>query len=362
MVKVRNTYRKVRADAAKKIRPPGYSLNDIWDGDGVNKNAALTVFRHNESAYVMNGARGDLSKTIFVLDYSLFERLVYNLTVNYDLFGNLGHQLFTRIYMAMIRMEAEELFLQFLPSNERAPIREDWYQGPFTDIKMKFLYRMEGKENETAIAFQDKTHTRQELVNKILFTRLNEKARGNIDTINWKKLQTSAGPLDPNSVTAQLRSLAAVKVKQIPFPAYFPDLSLLEIVDEAGQVQKVYSIVANKQMKSLAWLFNDKNRRDMDEDSLIFVDGLAGSYPNLFFRITEKQLPAWRAAVEQLNSPALWRGFVQTYGVSRANPNFWRIYDEIQDNLTKTRPVDGGIIDLSRYDDVARYDSTGEAE
>ena len=54
----------------------GYTLDDIWDGDGRNPNALLTVFRHFDSAVVMKGAAGDLPKTLFVLDYPLLERLV----------------------------------------------------------------------------------------------------------------------------------------------------------------------------------------------------------------------------------------------------------------------------------------------
>ena len=105
------------------MRPDGYGLGDIWDGDGDNPNALLTVFRHFDNAAVVKGAAGDLSKTVFVLDYPLFERLVYNLVVNFDVYGNVGHQSLTRLYMDMIRMEAEELFLSFLPPARRLPLR-----------------------------------------------------------------------------------------------------------------------------------------------------------------------------------------------------------------------------------------------
>ena len=116
----REAYRKLRADDARKLRPAGYTLEDIWNGDGRNPNALLTVFRHFDTAVVTQGAVGDLPKTLFVLDYPLLERLVYNLVVNYDVFGNVGHQSLTRLYMDMIRMEAEELFLAFLPPSQRA--------------------------------------------------------------------------------------------------------------------------------------------------------------------------------------------------------------------------------------------------
>ena len=120
----REAYRKFRADEARTLRPGGYTLEDIWNGDGHNTNALLTVFRHFDNAVVTRGAVGDLPKTLFVLDYPLLERLVYNLVVNYDVFGNIGHQALTRLYMDLIRMEAEELFLAFLPPSQRLGLRE----------------------------------------------------------------------------------------------------------------------------------------------------------------------------------------------------------------------------------------------
>jgi hypothetical protein len=106
----RNEYialKNQRRDAAFKA---GYQLSDIWDGDGVNSNAVLTVFRHFDHSYVLKGVRGGEATSYFVLDYGLLERLVYNLVVGFDVFGNLGHQLHTRLYMEMLRREAEDNF------------------------------------------------------------------------------------------------------------------------------------------------------------------------------------------------------------------------------------------------------------
>ena len=69
LVAHREAYRKLRADSAHKLRPAGYTLDDIWNGDGRNPNALLTVFRHFDTAVVTLGAAGDLPKTVFVLDY-----------------------------------------------------------------------------------------------------------------------------------------------------------------------------------------------------------------------------------------------------------------------------------------------------
>ncbi len=192
LVDHREAYRKVRSQEQSKVRSEGYTLSDIWDGDKKNPNAVLTVFRHDDNAVVQMGAVGDLSKTVFVLDYPLFERLVYNLVVNFDVFGNVSHQLLTRIYMDMIRMEAEELFLMFLPPEQRLVYRKAWYQGLLTQAKMTYVFPLVGSGEPTGIRFSKETETKRQLVEKILFYRLSEKNRGSLDLLNWRHLNVPA--------------------------------------------------------------------------------------------------------------------------------------------------------------------------
>ena len=101
----------------------------IWDGEGSNPNAALTIFRHLDSASVNYGFIGDYPETAWVIDYSVLERIHYLLVAGFDVYGNLGHQLNTRLYMDFLRTEGEDYFLVFMPSDKRITIRDSWYQG-----------------------------------------------------------------------------------------------------------------------------------------------------------------------------------------------------------------------------------------
>ncbi|MCK9909604.1 fatty acid cis/trans isomerase, partial [Microbacteriaceae bacterium K1510] len=56
IVTYREDYRSLRARSVRKLRPDGYALSDVWDGDGSNANALLTVFRHDDNAAVFKGA------------------------------------------------------------------------------------------------------------------------------------------------------------------------------------------------------------------------------------------------------------------------------------------------------------------
>ena len=50
-----------------------------------------------------------------VIGYPLLERIHYLLVAGFDVYGNVGHQLTTRLYMDFLRMEGEMNFLALLP-------------------------------------------------------------------------------------------------------------------------------------------------------------------------------------------------------------------------------------------------------
>src|SRR5262245_43688574 len=105
------------------------TLDSLWDGDGRNPNAALTVVRHFDSASVVQGLLGEQPQTVMLIGYPLLERIHYLLVAGFDVYGNVGHQLTTRLYMDFLRMEGEMNFLALLPRSARQAVRDRWYRG-----------------------------------------------------------------------------------------------------------------------------------------------------------------------------------------------------------------------------------------
>ena len=60
------------------------NMDLIWDGDGNNDNATLTIFRHFDSSTVLKGWVGQEPKTAWLIDYPLLERIHYLLVAEYD--------------------------------------------------------------------------------------------------------------------------------------------------------------------------------------------------------------------------------------------------------------------------------------
>ncbi|MGZ3806075.1 MAG: fatty acid cis/trans isomerase [Pseudobdellovibrionaceae bacterium] len=353
----REKFRSLRARWKKELFPKGYALNDIWDGDDDNPNAVLTVIRHDDNAVVMTGAVGDLSKTVVILDYALFERLVYNLVVNFDVFGNIGHQLLTRDYMDMLRMEAEEIFLSFLPPDERLPMRDSWYQGFAAELKMKYLYPVLNKDLPTSITYTSK-NIKKEFIEKVLFTLMNEKVRGPLDPINWKnieipenlKVSKEKPQVASPSIELELRKIAAVVAhNDTPFARFFPDISLLQVKEKNGE-QKVYSIMHNKEHQNISWILAESLRMSPNEDSLVIREGYWGFFPNMFFTVSKEQLPLFTAQILKMRSRKNYLKLVQDFGVPRTQDRFWTVYDELNTHFRKTEPIQFGYLDLTRYE------------
>lgn len=349
LVEQREAYRSLRAKWKKELFPKGYTLNDVWNGEGHNPNAMLTVLRHDDNAVVMKGAVGDLSKTVFFLDYPLFERLVYNLVVNFDVYGNVGHQLLTRVYMDMIRMEAEEIFLSFLPPSERISMRKDWYQGFATELKMKYVFPITNQDLPTGIVYKNPKQTKKEFVEKTLFTHMDEKVRGAIDPINWKTLSIPA-ETKISDIEKQLRTIASVKAKdKTPFSRFFPEVSMLLVKEKNGS-HKVYSIMHNREHQNISWILAESLRLAPKEDSLTIREGFWGSYPNMFFVVEETQLGKFTKQVQKMKNAKDYQVLVKDFGVSRLQERFWSIYDEVNTHFKKTAPIQFGYLDLTRYE------------
>ena len=102
---------------------------------GSNPNAALTVFRHLDSASVSFGLVGDYPETAWIIDYPLLERIHYLLVAGFDVYGNVGHQLNTRLYMDFLRMEGEFNFIALLPAAQRDAVRNYWYRDARQSVK-----------------------------------------------------------------------------------------------------------------------------------------------------------------------------------------------------------------------------------
>ncbi len=323
------------------------ALGYIWNGDGHNPNAAMTVFRHFDSASVTYGLVGDYPETAWVIDYPLLERIHYLLVAGYSVYGNVGHQLNTRIFMDFLRMEGEDNFLAFLPVSHRKAIRDQWYVGLRAGLEREFKAPMDWLNVESVIGY--KTDNPQLELYQHLERRLGPIA-GPEDLLNRC---TSGSCRDPEAEAAEaqadeyMRQIARIRG---PVLEVFPDVTFVRVrTGHAPERDLAYTVIRNKAYKNISSIFEDEDRRDRDNDTLTVVNWLEGSYPNFFFIVDIDDMQAFTERYVTTRTREDYERFVGLYGVRRTYPGFWSVADWFQDQYIREASLRAGLFDLNRY-------------
>jgi hypothetical protein len=327
----------------------GPALDFLWDGDGGNRNALLTVFRHFDNASVVRGFLGGIPKTAWVIDFPLFERTYYNLVAGFDVFGNATHQIATRVYMDHLRMQSENLFLAFLPEASREEIRASWYVGATQQLGYQ-TDRIPSLGHGTQIRYRS-TDVKAELLTMILAR--NPAAAGPPDLLN----RCGASPCNrPGASATERRAERALQpIASVPGPwvAELPDLAFLRV--RSGKLDRgvvTYTLVHNKAHTNVASMFDEEERREPAKDTLSVVRGTLGSYPNFLFDVEVAQIEAFARALAAVGNASDFEALVERWGVRRTSPYFWEAFDWIHDDFRRRSPTAFGLFDLGRYQNL----------
>jgi hypothetical protein len=390
----RNEYRKLRDRYYGQQFPKGYTVNDIWNGqdeDGGNRqtsnpNAALTVFRHEDSAIVEKGLIGATSKTAFVLDYSIFERIYYNLVAGFDVFGDASHQVQTRLYMSYTKMEGEENFLSFMPSSVRVPMRRSWYLRSASmiekiDSKTDLIaghFPLLGLERDNVNQLAPLNQTvydqlgvvqkltvlrnyRRELISqfkKRLGPALVDNNRLNPDKSYYSKtgdltLTDTATIADFERELTKLSDLPGLNSKWV---LMMPSSAMLIV--ESPEGPELYTLVRNKEHLNIAWLSHEEGRRNEMMDSMVFYKGVLTSYPNYIFHVDIKDGKSFLDGMKGLRDFASYDAWTRRFGSPKNGPGsekFWPTSDRLHQIFRAKYPLEYGAFDYNRYGTDYRY-------
>ncbi len=324
-------------EGSRILRKRDFNLNMdlIWDGDGVNPNAALTIFRHFDNATVVKGLLGEFPQTAWIIDYPILERIHYLLVPGFDVFGNSGHQLLTRLYMDFLRMESEFNFLAFLPESSREKEWDDWYEGAGDDVKRyvreidKFFY------HKTDIIFTADNPKKE------LYKLLIQKLEPVLD--KHRSLSSGQTLLEHKR---WLKLLSSIRGKPATF---LPQTNYLIIEENRGQTH-LYTVLHNSAHSNITSLFRPDSTRRPEQDSVTVVKGIIGAYPGAFWVINENQLPALVADVKALHTEEGYRRFMDRYGIRRTDMRFWKYSDKLHQRYREVNPVRFGFLDYNRLE------------
>ncbi|MNO64974.1 Fatty acid cis/trans isomerase (CTI) [compost metagenome] len=341
----RNDYESLRRDSYAEVPPPSWST--LWAG---NDNALLTVFRHFDSASVSKGLVGDVPKTIWLFDYPLLERTYYQLAVNFDVFGNVSHQAQTRLYFDLIRNGAEVNFLRLMPAEQRGAMLSDWYQN---SGKIKLWLDYESIDSDTPTGLKlDANDPKREFALKLIERAGTLNARP--DPINRCQGAYCSRPgigSEFSQVEQVLSRLASRPAAGLSVIDQLPEATMLRIQGSDGK-RVVYSLLRNRAHSNVAFMIGEAYRYQPGLDSLTIYPGVMSSYPNFMFNIPASDVPEFVEDMELAKTSENFERIVMRWGVRRSNPQFWQYFHDVSSYIRETDPVETGVLDMNRYENL----------
>jgi len=329
-------YLRAKSAALAQAAAGGLKIDQslIWDGEGRNDNAALTIFRHFDSASVVKGLVGEAPKTAWVIDYPLFERIYYLLVTGFDVYGNAIHQLDSRLYMDFLRMEGEFNFLALLPQAARLPTAQYWYRGAPSEVTEYIEGRNAYFNRASDIAYRSADPQRE------LYALL----KSRLAAIDHPRLSLATVP----DATLR-RELLALSGARGAGMAHMPEVMFLRI-DDAGPAPLYFSVLKNTAHANVAHMFREAPELRPAENTLTVVPGFIGAYPNAIFRVRAAELAGFAAAVAALSSEADYRKLADRHAVRRTDAGFWAASDRMIDAYYAWAPGEAGLFDYSRIE------------
>ncbi|WP_105215313.1 fatty acid cis/trans isomerase [Pseudoalteromonas sp. T1lg22] len=322
---------EAKAALANEVFADGQHLTPdlLWQGEGYNDNAALTIFRHFNSATVVKGWVGEAPKTAWILDYSLFERIHYLLVAGFDVYGNVGHQLLTRLYMDFLRMEGEDNFLSLLPLEERAQLRAHWYRRSPKSL-VEFLKDSDIRFTQPSGISYSSDDMQQELYRKLA---------AKLEPVLSKRYDYRQAP----EVLQRLNALDSKAVNLLPQVSYI-------LVGDKESEYQAYTLVHHNAHYNISSLLREEAQRAYDEDKALVVPGFIGDYPEALWVLSEEQLTAFVQGLEQMRNEQQYRALKSRFAVRRSDPDFWRYSDLLHQVSKRYRGNEYGLFDYNRLE------------
>jgi hypothetical protein len=124
---------------------------------------------------------------------------------------------------------------------------------------------------------------------------------------------------------------------------------VLQIEPATGGPQ-YFSLLRDTAHANVAHLVREKASLVPADNRLTVVPGLLGAYPNAIYRINERDLPAFEAAIRSLASEADYRALADRFAVRRTSPGFWAVSDALHEAWRQAAPLEAGLLDYNRLE------------
>jgi hypothetical protein len=335
--KLNDAYLKAKLETINQIFDGSVPLDQslVWNGDGTNPNAALTVFRNFDNAAVVQGLVGTEPKTAWLIGYPLLERIHYLLTVDFDVYGNVGHQLNTRLYMDFLRFDGEFNFLALLPLGERDRLVNYWYRDARANV-LAYVNQVEDYATHGPTIDYQTANPKQELLG-LIRAQIGDAVNPAFD---W---QSADIPATERDAWVRLQTVRGTPATLLP------ESTVISVQRADGSVY-LYTLLSDRAHANIATLFREAAARRPEEDTLTIAAGIVGDYPNALVELQADELDDYVAALISMTDEADYAALMERFGIRRTNPQFWSYSDRLHAQYNIQQPHLAGWMDYSRLE------------
>jgi hypothetical protein len=254
----------------------------------------------------------------------------------FDVYGNVGHQLNSRIYMDFLRMEGEFNLLSLLPRADRETVREQWYRGSVDPVKDYVYTHGNSFDGESAVQYHTADHLTE------LYAKLKTRLRPVLNTGH----DLDHGFDDPGT----LESLRMIDQVQGKAASILPQTAFIAVDDPASHTTRYYTLLHNNAYTNISQLFNEADRRLPNEDTVTLASGFVGAYPSVLMHVEKSRLQELAQQIQGLKSESDYRSLLDRFAVRRSNPEFWPFSDDVHQAYESSDPVEAGWFDYNRLE------------
>jgi hypothetical protein len=278
-----------------------------------------------------------------VVSYAVFERIHWLLVAGFDVFGNVGHQLNTRLYMDFLRMEGETSFVAFLPEADAERELLSWYRDAESSVAdyLEVLRAIGQRPTGIRYTTDDPKHE--------LFVALRDHIGA--DVAGEDPIVGRVDRRDDSPGMRGLRRLASLEGAALE---PLPEQSILQVqgrTDASGQTgPAVYTLLVNRAHTNVSSLFGESERLRPEEYTVSVLPGVVGSYPNAFLRLREHELDDFAETIGAIGSESDYASLLDRFGVRRTSEGFWAFSDWLHEWYRDAAPIESGWLDFNRFE------------
>ena len=115
------------------------------------------------------------------------------------------------------------------------------------------------------------------------------------------------------------------------------------------KTSKIFTLVINRWHDNVNSMLSEESTLNSDKDTIDFIPGFIGSYPNAFVVIPYQNLYDFFDIIKNFDGSDRYIKRFEKYYIRRSNKDFWQTYDWFQDRFNKENPIKSGLFDLNRY-------------